>query len=95
MTPYVVFENVSKVYDTEGIKVNALHDVSFEIGQGEVCIIVGQSGAGKTTLFNIFGGMDTLTGGRVFLGGEEVSALQPAAAAALPPRGRRFRFSVL
>lgn len=74
MPPYVVFENVSKVYDTEGVKVNALHDVSFEIGQGEVCIIVGQSGAGKTTLLNILGGMDRLTNGRVYLGGEEISA---------------------
>ena len=74
MTPYVVFDNVAKVYDTEGVKVNALHDVSFEIGQGEVCVIVGQSGAGKTTLLNILGGMDTLTSGRVFLGGDNVSA---------------------
>jgi putative ABC transport system ATP-binding protein len=74
MTPYVVFENVGKVYDTEGVQVNALHDVSFEIGQGEVCIIVGQSGAGKTTLLNILGGMDTLSTGKVFLGGEDVSA---------------------
>jgi len=73
MTPYVVFENVGKTYDTEGVKVDALHDVSFEIGQGEVCIIVGQSGAGKTTLLNILGGMDTLSAGKVFLGGEEVS----------------------
>ena len=74
MTPYVVFENVAKVYDTEGVKVNALHDVNFEIGQGEVCVIVGQSGAGKTTLLNILGGMDTLTSGSVFLGGDQVSA---------------------
>ena len=74
MTPYVVFDNVAKVYDTEGVKVNALHDVSFEIGQGEVCVIVGQSGAGKTTLLNILGGMDTLSSGKVFLGGEEISA---------------------
>ncbi len=74
MTPYVVFENVGKTYDTEGVKVNALHDVSFEIGEGEVCIIVGQSGAGKTTLLNILGGMDTLTDGKVSLGGEEISA---------------------
>ena len=74
MTPYVVFDNVAKVYDTEGVKVNALHDVSFEIGQGEVCVIVGQSGAGKTTLLNILGGMDTLTSGSVFLGGDNVSA---------------------
>lgn len=74
MTPYVVFETVGKTYDTEGVKVDALHDVSFEIGEGEVCVIVGQSGAGKTTLLNILGGMDTLTEGKVFLGGEEISA---------------------
>lgn len=74
MTPYVTFQEVGKTYDTEGVKVNALHDVSFEIGEGEVCVIVGQSGAGKTTLLNILGGMDTLTAGKVFLGGEEVSA---------------------
>ena len=73
MTPYVVFEQVGKTYDTEGVKVDALHDVSFEIGEGEVCVIVGQSGAGKTTLLNILGGMDTLTAGKVFLGGEEIS----------------------
>ena len=74
MTPYVTFQEVGKTYDTEGVKVNALHDVSFEIGEGEVCVIVGQSGAGKTTLLNILGGMDTLTAGKVFLGGEEISA---------------------
>ena len=74
MTPYVVFEQVGKTYDTEGVKVDALHDVSFEIGEGEVCVIVGQSGAGKTTLLNILGGMDTLTAGKVFLGGEEISS---------------------
>jgi putative ABC transport system ATP-binding protein len=74
MTPYVKFEQVGKTYDTEGVKVDALHDVSFEIGEGEVCVIVGQSGAGKTTLLNILGGMDTLTAGKVFLGGEEISA---------------------
>ena len=74
MTPYVTFENVAKVYRTEGEAVHALHDVNFSIGQGEVCVIVGQSGAGKTTLLNILGGMDTLTSGKVFLGDEEISA---------------------
>ena len=74
MTPYVEFQNVAKNYRTEGETVHALHDVNFSIGQGEVCVIVGQSGAGKTTLLNILGGMDTLTSGKVLLGGEEISA---------------------
>ncbi len=74
MTPYVEFQSVAKNYRTEGETVHALHDVNFSIGQGEVCVIVGQSGAGKTTLLNILGGMDTLTSGKVLLGGEEISA---------------------
>jgi len=74
METYVKLEGVSKVYDTEGVRVSALKDVSFEIGKGEICVIVGQSGAGKTTLLNILGGMDTLSSGKVFLGGEEISA---------------------
>jgi putative ABC transport system ATP-binding protein len=74
METFVKLEGVTKIYDTEGVRVNALKDVSFEIGKGEICVIVGQSGAGKTTLLNILGGMDTLTSGKVFLGGEEISA---------------------
>ena len=74
METYVRLEGVTKIYDTEGVRVSALSDVSFEIGKGEICVIVGQSGAGKTTLLNILGGMDTLTSGKVFLGGEEISA---------------------
>jgi len=74
METYVKLEGVTKVYDTEGVRVGALKDVSFEIGKGEICVIVGQSGAGKTTLLNILGGMDTLSSGKVFLGGEEISA---------------------
>jgi putative ABC transport system ATP-binding protein len=74
MDPYVKLEGVTKIYDAEGVKVVALHDVSFEIGKGEICVIVGQSGAGKPTLLNVLGGMDTLTSGKVFLGDEEVSA---------------------
>lgn len=71
---FIVFENVKKVYSAGEVEVTALHNVSFEIGRGEICVIVGESGAGKTTLLNILGGMDSLTEGRVLVDGAEVSA---------------------
>lgn len=73
MSAFVTFENVKKIYKTGEIEITALHDVNFEIEQGEFCVIVGTSGAGKTTILNILGGMDTLTDGRVFLDGREIS----------------------
>lgn len=74
MDGFVTFEHVSKTYQTGNVEVAALKDASFTIAKGEICVIVGQSGAGKTTLLNILGGMDTLTAGKVFLEGREVSA---------------------
>ena len=71
---FIRFEDVKKIYSSGEVEVTALHDVSFQIGRGEICVIVGESGAGKTTLLNILGGMDTLTEGRIFVDGEEVSA---------------------
>ncbi|MCI8894052.1 MAG: ABC transporter ATP-binding protein [Lachnospiraceae bacterium] len=73
---FIKFSHVNKVYHTGDVQIHALKDASFEVERGEICVIVGQSGAGKTTLLNILGGMDTLTEGKIFLDGVEVSAFK-------------------
>ena len=60
MGSYVEFKNVKKVYKSGELRVEALRDVNFTIEKGEFAVIVGASGAGKTTILNILGGMDTL-----------------------------------
>lgn len=74
MRSFVEFQNVGKIYKTGEVSIEALHDVNFQIEKGEFCVVVGASGAGKTTILNILGGMDTLSSGRVFLEDEEISA---------------------
>ena len=75
MSSYIEFKNVRKIYKTGEIEIAALGGVDFEIEKGEFCVIVGASGAGKTTILNILGGMDTLTSGSVYLDGVKISGL--------------------
>ena len=71
---FVEFHDVGKTYHMGEVEIRALHDASFEVQQGELVVIVGPSGAGKTTLLNILGGMDTLSTGKVYLDGREISS---------------------
>ena len=61
---YVKLDKVSKIYGTKEVKIVAVDEISFEIAKGEFVVIVGPSGAGKTTVLNILGGMDQATSGR-------------------------------
>ena len=70
---YVEFQNVKKIYKSGEVEIPALSGASFSIEKGEFCVIVGASGAGKTTILNILGGMDTLTSGHVMIDGEDIS----------------------
>lgn len=72
---YVIFDGVRKVYHSGELEIEALSDITFTVNKGELAVVVGESGAGKTTLLNILGGMDTLTDGRVFLDGREISGM--------------------
>lgn len=69
----IELKDVRKEYNFGEVPVVALDDVSFEINKGEFAVIVGPSGAGKTTVLNLIGGMDSCTSGQIVVGGKEVS----------------------
>ena len=72
---YIQFEKVVKEYKMGEITIKALNNTNFEIEKGELVVIVGPSGAGKTTALNILGGMDTATSGKVFVDKKEITKL--------------------
>ena len=73
---YIEFKNVCKEYIMGEITIKALNNANFKIEKGELVVIVGPSGAGKTTALNILGGMDSVTSGNVIVDGKNVAKLK-------------------
>lgn len=73
MAGYVSLQDVTKTYKMGEVTIKAADGISFDVEKGEFVIVVGPSGAGKTTVLNILGGMDTATSGKVLVDGAEIS----------------------
>lgn len=73
MAEFVQLENITKVYKMGEVEIRAVDGIDFAIKKGEFVVIVGPSGAGKTTVLNILGGMDTATTGRITVDGEDIT----------------------
>ena len=70
---FIEFKDVSKIYQMGEIEIKALDHINFEIEKGEFVVVLGASGAGKTTILNLLGGMDTLTKGSIVVDGKDIS----------------------
>ena len=73
---YIEFKNVYKKYKMGEVEIDALNNTNFQVNKGELVVIVGPSGAGKTTALNILGGMDTVTSGNVYVDGKDITELK-------------------
>ncbi len=73
---YIEFKNVEKIYKMGEVDLKALDKASFEIEKGELVIILGQSGSGKSTCLNMLGGMDEVTSGSVIVDGIEITKMK-------------------
>lgn len=71
----IIFENVSKDYQMGEVIIHAVRDVSFQVKSGELCIVLGPSGAGKTTVLNLLGGMEAATSGKILFSGEDITSM--------------------
>ena len=74
MSAYIEFQNVKKIYQMGEVQIEALSGVDFSIEKGEFVVIAGASGAGKSTILNILGGMDSVSSGTIYVDGKEISA---------------------
>ena len=72
---YITFQNVTKEYHMGDETVKAANNVSFAMEKGELAVVLGPSGAGKTTILNLLGGMDKVTSGTIAVGGKEITRL--------------------
>ena len=73
MKSFITFNNVKKTYKVGDVGINASDGVDFEVNKGEFVVIVGPSGAGKTTILNLLGGMDKATSGQILVDGQDVA----------------------
>ena len=73
MSGFVSLKDVKKIYQMGEVEIMAAAGINFEIQKGEFAVVVGPSGAGKTTVLNILGGMDTATSGQVLVDGEDIA----------------------
>ena len=71
----IIFDHVNKDYRMGEVTIHAAKQVSFHVKKGEICIILGPSGAGKTTVLNLLGGMEIATSGKILFGGKDISAM--------------------
>ena len=74
MKEFVKVQDITKTYKMGEVEIHAVDHISFSIEQGELVVIVGPSGAGKTTVLNILGGMDTATSGKLYVDGKDITA---------------------
>ena len=77
MDKYVELRDVKKIYQMGEVEIAAANGIDFFVKKGEFAVVVGASGAGKTTVLNILGGMDTVTSGKVIVDGENIVKFSP------------------